>query len=69
VIANEVDHRQGVLAVAAAQAAAELLKEHNRGLGRAQHQHRVELRHVEALVEHVDRADDLQLTGAQPLHR
>ena len=53
----------------AAQAPAELLEEHDRRLGRAQHQHRVDLRNVEAFVEHVDRADDLQLTGAQPLHR
>ena len=68
-VANEVDHRQGVLAVVAAQAAAQLLEEHDRGLGRAQHQDRVDLRHVEAFVEHVDRADDLQLARAQLLHR
>ena len=67
-VADEVDHRQGILAVTAAQAAADLLEEHDGGLGGAQHQYRVNLRHVEAFVEHVDRADDLQLTSAQLLH-
>ena len=44
-----------------AQAAAELLQEQRRALGRAQHQHRVDGGDVDALVEQVDREH-----GAQP---
>ncbi len=69
VVADEVNYRQGVLAATAAQTTAQLLKEHDRGLGGAQHQDRVDLWHVEAFVEHVDRADNLQLARAQLLHR
>ena len=52
-----------------AQAAAELLEEHDRRLGRAQHQHRVDLGHVEALVEQVDGEDDVELAVAQLFDR
>ena len=50
---------QSVLAVGAAQAAAELLQEERRALGRAQQQQRVDVRDVDALVEQVDGEHDV----------
>ena len=53
--ADEVEHGAERLALRLAQPAAELLEEQRRALGRAQHQHRVDVGHVDALVEQVDR--------------
>ena len=48
-----------------AQATTELLQEQRRALGRAEHEDRVDDRHVDALVEQVDREDDAYATGRQ----
>lgn len=68
-VADEVDDRQPLLAGGGAQAAAELLEEDHGRLGGAQHQHAVHAGQVDALVEHVDRADDLQLAVAEAVER
>ncbi len=47
-VADEVEHRQAVLALLEPQAAPELLEEHRRALGRAQEEDGVDRRHVEA---------------------
>ena len=60
VVADEVEHHQALLAFGFAQATAELLKEEDLRLGRAQHQHGVDCRQVDPLVEQVDREDHLQ---------
>ena len=52
---------QSDLPVALAQAAAELLQEQGRALGRPQEQERVDVRHVDALVEQVDGEHDVRL--------
>ena len=52
-LTDEVERRQHRLAPRAAQTAAELLQEDRRALRRAEEQHRVDLREVEALVEEV----------------
>ena len=64
-VADEIDDREAVLALPSAQPAAELLQEDDRRLGRAQHQHRVDLGHVEAFVKDVDAEHDLEPAVAQ----
>jgi len=65
VVADEVDNREAVLALPRAQPAAELLQKDDRRLGRAEHQHRVDLGHVEPLVEDVHAEHDLDPALAQ----
>jgi hypothetical protein len=64
-LTDEVEHGQHVLALAAAQASAQLLQEHGGALGRAQHEHDIDGGNVDALVEQVDREQDLHLAGLQ----
>ena len=56
--ADEVEHGAERLARCLAQAAAELLEEQRRALGRAQHEHGVDGGDVDALVEQVDGEHD-----------
>jgi len=60
VVADEIDDREAVLAIPRAQPAAELLQEDDRRLGRAQHQHGVDLGHVEPFVEDVHAEHELE---------
>ncbi len=66
-VADIVDHLQVGLALHQAQTPTELLDPEDPGLGGAQHQHRVQGRQVDALVEHVDRADHVQIASTQAL--
>ena len=50
-----------------AQAPSELLEEHDRRVGRPQHEDGVERRQVDAFVEDVDREDDVELAGVESL--
>ena len=52
--ADEVEDSTEALAGGLAQATAELLQEERRALGRAEHQHRVDCRDVDAFVEQVN---------------
>lgn len=61
-LADEIEHREAALARAEAQAAAELLQEHDRALGGPQEQHGVDLGDVEPFVEQIHREEDLQFT-------
>ena len=63
--ADEVQHRAERLALRLAQPATELLEEQRRTLGRSQHQDGVDGRHVDALVEQVDREHDLHVAGRE----
>ena len=54
---NEVEHGAFGLSVCAAQSPPELLKEQRGALRRAQEQERVDVRHVDALVEEIDREE------------
>jgi hypothetical protein len=67
VVADEVDHGEGLLAARGveAEAAAELLQEHHRRFGGAEHHHSVDRRDVDALVEEDDRADRAELPGCE----
>ena len=56
---------RALLALAAAQAAPELLEEHHGRLGRPQHHHPIDRRDVDALVEHVHRAEGVQLASPE----
>lgn len=68
-LADEVEHRAQQLAIRAAQAAAELLDEQRRAVGRAQQQERVDARQVDALVEEVDGEQHLQAAVAEVAQR
>ena len=65
VLADQVDDGQVALARRAAQPAAELLREHRRRRGRAQEQQAVDVGHVDALAEHLDREHAPQPPGPQ----
>jgi hypothetical protein len=65
VLSHEVEHGQAGLAGGAAQAPAQLLQEDGGALGGAQEQHGVDLGHVDALVEQVDREDGVDLSVTQ----
>ena len=69
VVADEVDDGDERLAVVGAKAAAELLEEHHRRLGRAQHHHAVDRRDVDPLVEHVDGAERVELAAVKRCER
>ena len=64
-IADEVEDGQHVFASALAEPASELLEEDRCALGRAQHQHDIDGRDVDALVEEVDGEQDLHVAGAE----
>lgn len=68
-VANEVEHRQAVLVAAPSQTAAELLKKDERALGRPEKEDRVDLRHVDAFIEDVDREEAVDLAVAQAPER
>ena len=67
VIADEIDDGQmGLVAgLAHAQATTELLQEHNRRRRGTQHQDDVDVGNIQSLVEDVDAADHLHVTGAK----
>jgi hypothetical protein len=65
VLPDEVEHRADALAFALPQAAAELLEEEQRAVGGPEHEERVHGRHVDALVEQVDREHHVQPPGGQ----
>src|SRR4051812_28064688 len=67
VVADVVDDLQDLVVRGLAQAAAELLQPDDPRLGGAEHQHRVQLREVEPLVEDVHGTDDVQLAGREQL--
>ena len=66
-IANVVDYREMSLFARYAEATPELLQPKDRRLGGSEHQHRVDRRQINALVEYVDGKNDLQLTSSQLL--
>ncbi len=66
-VADEVDDHQPLFAGLHAQAASELLEEHDRRVGRPQHEDGVESGQVDAFVEEVDREDDVEIAGIEPL--
>ena len=53
-LADQVDHGQTALASRTPQPAAELLREQRRRRGRTQQQDAIDIRHVDALAEHLD---------------
>ena len=59
VVADEIEHHEVGLAGRQAQAAAKLLQKENFRFGRAQHEDGVDGRQVDALIEEIDREDDL----------
>ena len=63
--ADEVEHRTQRLVFGDPQATAQLLQKQRGALGGAQHQDGVDARHVDALVEQVDREDDLDSSFPQ----
>ncbi len=67
--ADEVEHGAEGLALRPAQAAAELLEEQRRALGRPQHQHGVDRGHVDTLVEEINREDDANLAVGEVFQR
>jgi hypothetical protein len=69
VVADVVDDLQDLVVRGLAQASAELLQPDDPRLGGAEHQHRVQLREVEPLVEDVHGADHVQLAGREELER
>lgn len=69
VVADVVDDVEGLLAGGFSQAPPELLQPEHPGLGWAQHHDGVDLGQVEAFVEHVHTADDVELSLAQFLKR
>lgn len=68
-VADEVDDLKILLAVAAPQPTPELLQEDHRRLRGSQHQDGVHRWHVEAFVEDVHRAHDVEVTRLQPRDR
>ncbi len=62
-VADVVDHRRWSFPVGDAEAAAELLQPEDAGLGGAQHHDGVDVGQVDALVEHVDREDDIEIAA------
>ena len=64
-MADEVEHRQHVLAGAAPETPTQLLQEHGRALRGTQHEQNIDRGHVDALVEQVDREQDLDLARRQ----
>src|ERR1700679_2573978 len=66
-LANEVEYGQALLLVFSvqSQAAAELLQEDRQAFGRAEEQHRVELRDVDALIVQIDDKQEVHFTRAQ----
>ena len=58
-VSDEVDNGQMILPVRDPETTSQLLQEDHRRLGGSQHQHRVDRRHVEALVEQVDGEEHL----------
>ena len=60
-MSHEVEDRQNRLQRCTAQAAAQLLQEEGERLGGAQHQERVDVRNIDALVEQVHGEDGRQL--------
>ena len=68
-VADEVDDGDGLLALGGAQAATELLQEDHARLGRPEHHHAIDARHVHAFVQHVDGAEHVQLPALERLQR
>lgn len=67
VVADVIDDFQGLVDLRLAQAATELLQPQDLRCGRAQHEDGVDVGQVDALVEHVDGEDDVELTDAKSL--
>ena len=67
--ADEVEHGADGLVRRHAQAAAELLQEQGGALGRSEHEDDVDRRDVDALVEQVDREDDLDAARGEVAQR
>ena len=65
VLADQVDDGEMALALGAAQAAAELLREQRRRRGRAQQEEAVDVGNVDALAEDLDGEDAAQPPGLQ----
>ena len=69
VLANEVEHRADRLPIEPAEAAAELLEEEGGAVGGTEKEDRVDGRHVDPLVEQIDREDDVRAPVLQILER
>ena len=68
-VADEVEHGAERLPAGPSQAAAELLQEEGRALGRAQEQQGVDVRDVDTFVEQVDGEDDVDSPGVEIAQR
>src|SRR3954464_1628349 len=55
---DEVEHRADALSLGLPESPSKLLKEESRAIGRSQEQEGVDARHVDALVEEIDRKDN-----------
>ena len=64
-VADVVDDGELLVAGGLAEAAAELLEPEDARLGGAEHEDGVELREVEAFVEDVHGADDVEVAGGE----
>ena len=68
-LAHKVQDREDPLPVGPPQPSSQLLEEHRGALGRSKHEHGVDLRQVDTLVEKIDGEDGAKLSSAQSRER